>query len=236
MTKAGWGHAAFACALLGSACAPGRADSGRLGLDVYVPFPADNPPTTEAAELGQRLFFDPVTSRDRTVACASCHRPESAFSDGRATALGVRGQIGVRNTPSLFNRAHLPRLFHDGRARSLEEAVLQPIVNPLELDLPLDSLESRLRFDTGYAGEFEQVYGQPPERRLVVRALSSYLRTLIRGDAPYDRWYAGDADALSSEALRGKSLFLGKAPLLGMPRRQPLQRRHRAQHGRGLGF
>jgi len=75
------------------------------GLDLYLPVPEDNPLTPEKVALGRRLFFDPILSRDYTLACASCHDPRRAFADGFAVAVGVANRHGTRNAPAIFNRA-----------------------------------------------------------------------------------------------------------------------------------
>ena len=82
------------------------ADSGRpLGLDLYRPEPADNPAVPATVRLGRRLFRDRLLSRDRSLACVDCHRPERAFTDGRATSIGVYGRRGPRSVPTIVNRA-----------------------------------------------------------------------------------------------------------------------------------
>ena len=100
-------------------------------------------PTTEV-ELGKQLFFDPLLSKDSTISCASCHKPEFAFADTLAFSLGVRDQPGTRNTPSSMNMLSRPYFFYDGRAGSIEEQVLMPIHNPIEMDLSISELLIRL--------------------------------------------------------------------------------------------
>ena len=96
-----------------------------LGLDEYFPVPGDNPLTPEKIELGQRLFLDKLLSQDRSLACASCHKPELAFSDGLPVGIGVGGRKGTRNVPALINRAYGQyHFFWDGRVETLEEQVL----------------------------------------------------------------------------------------------------------------
>src|SRR5260221_7938317 len=98
-----------------------------LGLDLYLPAPEENPLTAEKIGIGRRLFFDRRLSRDGSVACATCHDPERAFSDGRAVAVGVFGRLGRRNAPAIVNRGYGRLFFWDGRSSSLEEQVLLPI-------------------------------------------------------------------------------------------------------------
>ena len=88
--------------------------------------PADNPQTPEKIALGEKLFFDPRLSVDDTVACASCHNPDRAFTDGRTTSVGVGGRVGQRNSPTIFNALFNKAQFWDGRAKTLEEQAGSP--------------------------------------------------------------------------------------------------------------
>src|SRR4051794_14859657 len=103
-----------------------------LGLDLYRPVPEDNPLTKDKVALGRKLFFDKRLSRDGKLACATCHDPKRAFADANPVAVGVDGRKGSRNAPALLNRVYGKFFFLDGRAASLEEQALQPILNPLE--------------------------------------------------------------------------------------------------------
>src|SRR5260221_14197620 len=115
-----------------------------LGLDLYLPVPEENPLTVEKIEQGRRLFFDRRLSRDGSIACSSCHDPERAFSDGRAVAEGVFGRQGRRNSPALVNRGYGRSFFWDGRVATLEEQVLKPIEDSIEMDLPLSEAAARV--------------------------------------------------------------------------------------------
>jgi len=165
-----------------------------LGLDLYVPVPEENPLTVEKIELGRRLFNDRRLSRDATIACASCHDPERAFSDGRVTAVGVFGRIGRRNAPALINRGYGRAFFWDARIATLEEQVLKPIEDPSEMDSPAD--EAAARVGLGRV-ELSQV-------------LASYVRSILSGDAPYDRFVNGDRRVLTAEQQTGLQVFRGK--------------------------
>lgn len=169
-----------------------------LGLDRFMPAPESNPLTLEKVALGRELFFDQRLSRDRSLACASCHDPAHGFTDARPVAIGVFGRRGSRRVPSLLNRGYGASFFWDGRVRTLEEQVLQPIVNPLEMDLPLEEAVARLRPKVDTIEELSH-------------ALASYVRTILTGDSAYDRYLAGDRAALSSLELEGLRLFRGKA-------------------------
>ena len=182
-----------------------------LGLDAYLPTPADNPLTKERVALGRELFFDKRLSSDRTVSCATCHDPELAFTDSEPVAVGVDGKKGPRRTPRLVNRAYGKSFFWDGRAATLEEQVLKPIANPIEMNLPVEDAVALLRADENYAAEFEKAFqGEPTAERLAY-ALAGYVRTILSGDSPYDRYLAGDEEALAAAQKRGLALFRGKA-------------------------
>jgi cytochrome c peroxidase len=165
-----------------------------LGLDLYMPTPESNPITSAKVGLGRRLFFDKRLSRDGTMACSSCHDPKLAFSDGRTLARGIGGAEGVRNSPAIVNRGYGAMFFWDGRAKSLEQQALEPILNPKELALTQVELERRTKMK---AAE-------------VTAALASYVRTIRSGDSRFDRYAAGQTNALSDLERAGLAVFRGK--------------------------
>jgi cytochrome c peroxidase len=173
--------------------------------------PADNPTTKERVELGKQLFFDPRLSGDNTVSCATCHLPDKAFADGLPKAKGAGGKPLLRNTPSLINVGFYPHYFWDGRAKSLEEQALFPLQSGEEMNQNLDELEIELSAIPGYVTQFRSVFGTPPIRSSIAKALAAFERTLISSNSPFDRHLAGDGKALSEEAKRGWELFRGDA-------------------------
>ena len=182
-----------------------------LGLDAFASVPEENPVTREKADLGRRLFADPILSLDRSHACASCHRVGAAFADSARVSRGVAGRKGTRNAPTLVNRAYGRAFFWDGRAPTLEHAVLLPIEDSNELALPLPVLLGRLRAHPRYEALFRRAFpdsGITPTT--LSRALATYVRTIRSGDTPVDRYAAGDAAALEPAARRGRAIFLGK--------------------------
>lgn len=182
-----------------------------LGLDTYLPAPDRNPLTRDKVELGRALFFYRGLSRDRTLSCGGCHQPERAFTDGKPGAVGVRGQVSSRRTPSIFNRAWGKSFFWDGRASSLEDQVLQPILNPKEMDLLPDEIAPRAREDVRLRARMRSVFGRDVETEDIALALASYVRSILSGDSPYDRFVAGDRSALGEQEQLGLKLFRGKA-------------------------
>lgn len=165
-----------------------------LGL-VEVVDPEGNPSTPAKTALGERLFFDPILSRDGSVSCATCHVPTEAFAQrGRATSTGVDGAAGRRNAPSLLNVAFAKTLFHDGRAASLEDQAWLPI---LALDEMGNTSEGevieRLNASPEYVEEFKTAFGvELPTKATVAQALASYQRTLLSGNSAFDRWNWGE--------------------------------------------
>ena len=182
-----------------------------LGLDLYLPVPEDNPLTREKVALGRKLFHDPILSQDGSLACAGCHDPERAFTDGRAVSVGVFGRVSARSVPTLVNRAYGSSFFWDGRTSSLEEQVLQPIQDPKELDMTLKDLVVRLRRHREYPEAFQATFGRIPTSVDLANALASYVRTILSGDAAIDRYRNGEIDALSDQARQGLRIFQGKA-------------------------
>ena len=183
------------------------------GLSVLVPVPADNPLTAERVALGARLFFDTALSRDRTVACATCHRPDRAFTDGRPVAIGIGGRRGRRNAPTLLNRAYGREMFWDSRAGSLEEQALAPMINPTELGNTHEEIVRRLDASTTYRRLFRLAFGGGEVTiDRAAQAIANFERTLLSGDSPVDRDERHDnRSALTAPARRGRNLFVGKA-------------------------
>ena len=179
--------------------------------------PADNPQSAAKVELGRRLFFDPGLSISGTVACASCHRPELAFTDGRSRASGATGALTRRSAMALINVAYNSRYgWTDPGFRTLEEQMLMPLTgtDPIEMGLGgrEAALEKYLATEPVYADGFRTAFPQDPASVTfgnMVKAIASFERTLISGDSPFDRYLYRD-EALSAAAKRGLSLFFSE--------------------------
>ena len=189
---------------------PAMADDVPAGLKP-VPVPEDNPQTAEKIALGKQLYFDKRLSKDNTVSCASCHAPDKGFSNGERFATGVGGAKGGRSAPSVINAAYYAQQFWDGRAASLEEQALGPIANPIEMALSIEDAVGRLNQIAGYKSQFQKVFGTDANPEGIAKAIAAYERTVLSGNAPYDKFKAGDASALTEAAERGRKLFFGKA-------------------------
>lgn len=182
-----------------------------LGLDSYVPAPETNPLTREKVAVGRALFFFQGLSVDGKLSCAGCHIPERSFTDGEPRAIGAGRQVGARRTPTILNRAWGKSFFWDGRVSTLEDQVLQPILNPKEMGLTPDDIPRRVRADSTLSAAMKNVFGREPESEDVARALACYVRTIVSGDSPYDRYINGERTALTDQQQFGLKLFRGKA-------------------------
>jgi len=200
----------------GSAVSPGR-PVVPIGLDLYVPVPADNPISAAKTELGRRLFFDPQISADGSTACATCHVPQLAFTDGRRQPVGVYGRIGQRNVPSILNRVYGQRFFWDGRAATLEEQVADAMAGETDLGLPPADAASRLRRNETYRTAFARAFGTDARStssitsERLIAAIATFVRTQLSGSSDADRFVAGDPTALDDVAREGRALFYGRA-------------------------
>jgi cytochrome c peroxidase len=185
---------------------------GGLSALPAPPVPADNLQTMGKIELGRMLFFDKRLSLDRSTSCASCHDPDKAYSDGRARAVGMGHALLSRRAPSLLNSAYNSAQFWDGRAGSLEEQALGPMLSASEMGMPgPKALVGRLQEVPEYVQRFHSVFGRAVNLRDLQRAIAAFERTLVTPDAAFDRYVNRDKQALTDQQKRGLILFIGKA-------------------------
>lgn len=190
---------------------PATGLAGELKPFAELPSPAGNPTTAAKVELGKKLFFDRRLSGDGTTSCATCHDPERHFSDGLPISLNYPTTRNWRNSPTLIGIAFQKFLFHDGRATSLEEQALFPMMSAFEMNQNLDFMEEEIRAVPEYLAAFTEVFGdEDVTRQRIAMAISAFERTLVTRDAPLDRFLKGDKNALSPEAQKGYELFTGK--------------------------
>lgn len=175
-----------------------------------VPVPASNPQTLEKIELGKKLFFDRRLSGDGTMSCSTCHDPEKGFSDDLAISLSYPTTRNWRNSPTLFNVGFQKSLFHDGRAATLEEQALFPMMSAFEMNQNLDFVEEEIRTIPEYEAAFQRIFGGPVTRERMAMAIAAFERTLLSLESPLDRFLKGDRKALSPDALKGYEIFIGK--------------------------
>jgi cytochrome c peroxidase len=177
-----------------------------LGLPP-VPVPEENPMTAEKVELGKLLYFDKRLSKDGTVACATCHDPQMAWTEHKATSTGIDGQVGGANSPTVINAAYATAQFWDGRAASLEEQALGPIENPIEMGHKLTDMIPELNKIDVYKERFQAVFGTDVTSAGIAQAIAAFERTILSGNSPYDKFQAGDESALNEAQKAGMQLF-----------------------------
>jgi len=156
-----------------------------------LPQPDSNIATVAGVELGRRLFFDPILSRDSSISCASCHFPEGAFTDQKNFSPGIIGEKTLRSSMSLVNIAYQSSYFWDGRSATLEEQSLHPIVDPIEMDATWPQIEERLQNSDAYGAGFRAAFGiersSEIDRYLTAKAIAQFERSIISGNSRYDK-------------------------------------------------
>lgn len=169
--------------------------------------------SSEESLLGKSLFFDKRLSRDGSISCSNCHDPAMAFADHNRLAVGVESKAGQRNSPTILNSTFSPALFSDGRARSLEEQAKLPLTSSSEMGLAgYDAAVHRVSSLPEYKKQFKQVFGgEGITIDTIAKAIAAYERTLVSNNSPFDRFIAGDSNAVSESQKRGWELFKGKA-------------------------
>lgn len=152
--------------------------------------PSDNPMTEEGVLLGRMLFYEKKLSLDHSISCGSCHAPDAAFSDPNQFSEGVNGALGTRNSMALINLGWQNFFFWDGRAATLEEQILQPVQNPVEMHLEWTEAVSRIQSNLEYRNQFYRAFGETNiTKELVAKAIAQFLRTMISGESKYDVMY-----------------------------------------------
>lgn len=159
-------------------------------------------------ELGELLFNDSILSRGDQVSCASCHKAEYAFADNIPVSIGVDGQKGVRNTPSAMNQSGRVFQFWDGRMETLEEQVVGPIENPVEMDLPISAAIDKLNKHEQYKKFFIKIFGHQADKKSITDAIAAFERTLETSNSAFDNYINGnDTTLLTLSAKRGREIF-----------------------------
>lgn len=173
--------------------------------------PADNPMTVEGVKLGRFLFYDTKLSKDLTMSCASCHEQFTAFSDPNADALstGVNGQKTKLNSMPIFNLAWQRFFFWDGRVNSLEEQSLHPIEDPIELDIDLATVISRLEADNMYPDLFKDAFGTNEiSKERIGKAIAQFERTIVSATSKFDKVVRlKDGTSFTASEQRGFDMF-----------------------------
>ena len=173
--------------------------------------PADNPMTPEKIALGRKLFFDKRLSVNNEVSCASCHLPELAFTDNKKVSEGVEGRKTQRNSPSVLNAGMLPTAMFDAHLPTLEQQVIVPIQEHVEMDMNMINLIEKLRAVEEYQSAAKSIFNREFDAWVLTRAISAYERSLVSTNSPFDQfYYSKKKNAISDSQKRGWKLFSEK--------------------------
>ena len=180
-------------------------------LPTSVPIPPTNLNYKAKVKLGEQLYFDGRLSQNGAISCAFCHTPGLGFADPKQVSIGVGGKQGGRQAPTVYNTAFNPVQFWDGRAGSLEEQAIGPIINPVEMAETHENVVNKLSKIKGYVHQFQKVFGAGVSMQGIAEAIAAYERTIISTNSAFDKYFLGDKSAMNKEAQRGMALFKGKA-------------------------
>ena len=177
-----------------------------LGLQEQAAFnPDDNPPTPEKVALGKRFFWDKRWSKSGTVACVSCHQPDHGWTDPHRFSTNFEGKPTPRRAPTIVNRLFSDRQLWTGLRATLEDQAKN------DSNLSDETVVSHLSAVPIYQEQHRKVFGRDLDADWVAKAIAAYVRTIVSGNSLYDRFKAGDKNAMSASAQRGLVFFEGKA-------------------------
>src|SRR5690242_17481340 len=182
-------------------------------LSPFTPLPSSFQADARPAlvELGRMLYYDPRLSRDRTISCNTCHALDQYGVDHQPVSKGVGGQVGDRNSPTVYNAAPQVAQFWDGRARDLEDQATAPILNPIEMAMPSDHfVVDALRAIPAYVEVFQRAFPGNPDPVTfpnVARAIGAFERGLVT-PSRWDDFLRGDATALTDSEKAGFLKFV----------------------------
>lgn len=176
---------------------------------------ADSYTTKERIELGKKLFYDPILSKNNTRSCGSCHQPDKAFTDGLTKPAILTGNgLVKRNVPTLINASLQAKLFYDLRVSNLENQSMDVIGNKDEMHGSLKEASEKLKLDKNYVILFKKAFPQEKESiqdSKIMNALASYERSLVSFNSRFDKYMRGKKTLLTESEKNGYNLFAGKA-------------------------
>jgi len=172
-----------------------------------VPIPTDVKVDDKKVVLGEKLFFDKILSKDKTLSCSSCHKLQHNGADNTQYTEGIEGQVGLFNVPTVYNAVYNFRQFWDGRAKNLKEQALNPITNPVEMGNSLPVVLHDLKENSTYSRLFKAIYKDGITENNLADVLAEYEKTLITPHSPFDQYLRGELNALSSKEQEGYRLF-----------------------------
>lgn len=176
--------------------------------DVLQPLPQAVAVDAAKVALGERLYHDVRLSGDDTISCASCHALDRGGTDQAKTSVGIGGQVGPINAPTVFNSSFNFLQFWDGRAADLQEQAAGPVQNPIEMGSSWEEVLPKLQADRELMAEFTAVYADGLSGDTITDAIAEFERSLVTPNSRFDQCLTGKADALTEEEARGHELFL----------------------------
>ncbi len=201
------GRVALPACLVFLSAAFGFAGDPARAVEPIKPIPDEIEVHAEKAALGRELFHDPRLSRDDTISCASCHDLRSGGDDGRRVSVGIEGQAGLINSPTVFNSGLNFKQFWDGRAGTLEQQIDDPVQSPLEMGSLWPDVVAKLYQDRDYPRRFKALYPDGISRDSIRNAIAEFMRSLNTPNGRFDRWLKGDEEALDRVEKHGYALF-----------------------------
>lgn len=198
--------------------APGPLPTSVNGIDNT---PVTNPITNHGATLGRVLFYDKKLSSNGTISCASCHQQQKGFSDDAVLSIGFQGGLTGRHSMTLINARFYQRgrFFWDERAATLEEQVLMPFQDPIEMGMTLEQLVSKIEAQSYYPELFKNAFGTTEVTTdKIAKALAQFVRSIVSYSSKYDQGRVLVANAganfpnFTSEENAGKNLFFQTIP------------------------
>ncbi len=178
------------------------------------PIPNEMKVDSKKVQLGKKLFFDPILSKDGTISCATCHDLQNGGDDGLKFSFGIKGQEGNINSPTVYNAVFNFRQFWDGRAKDLKEQAMGPIENPVEMGHTFPVVIETLKQNAMYNKDFNKIYADGITKDNIADAIAEFEKTLITPDSPFDKYLKGDKKAISKKAKEGYDLFKSKGCIL----------------------
>jgi len=175
--------------------------------ELIKPLPLESGISSKMIDLGRQLFHDKRLSGDNTISCASCHGILTGGVDNKVTSLGIHGQLGPINSPTVFNSAYNFVQFWDGRATSLEEQADGPVNNPLEMGSDWVQVLEKLNQDPNYLFAFSELFPDGLTSKNIQKAIADYERSLITPNARFDQYLNGDMNAITEQEKSGYTLF-----------------------------
>jgi cytochrome c peroxidase len=177
------------------------------GTEPVTPIPQNFPHDSAKASLGKKLFFDPILSKDKTVACVSCHNFRHGGADSRRVSVGIDKKVGHMQSPTVLNAVFNFTQFWNGRAKNLTDQAAGPLHNPSEMGMSSEQVEERVNGDTRYRGTFRAITGRSVITITdVTEMIAEYEKTLITPNCKFDRYLRKEI-VLDPSEIRGYDLF-----------------------------